>query len=475
MHVTSRRFKANARSAVADDNLRQSLATMKTGFRLKRGEAVAALPEFEALREAGKAMKDHTLAHLDHYLERFEAKVSASGGHVHWAPDAEAARRAVLEICRAHNARLVTKGKSMVAEEIELNAFLEKNGLEPVETDLGEYIIQLRHELPSHIIAPAIHVRKSEVATAFREHHRHLPADRPLEAPRDLLDEARAVLRDRFLAADVGITGANMLIAETGSTVIVTNEGNGDLTQLLPRVHIVVTSIDKVVPTLEDASIVLRLLARSATGQPMSTYTTFSNGPRRPDDPDGPDHFHVILLDNGRSRMLGGPFQDVLRCIRCAACINHCPIYGAVGGHAYGSVYPGPIGSVLTPGLASLEEAADLPNASTLCGRCEAVCPMKIPLPRMLRHWREEEFARHLTPARTRWALRGWAFVARRPGLYRLGSALAARLLSGLGGRRGRLRRLPLAGGWTRVRDLPTPASSSGGTFMARYKRGERA
>ncbi|MBB4286538.1 LutB/LldF family L-lactate oxidation iron-sulfur protein [Roseospira goensis] len=471
MHVTSRQFKDNARGAVADANLRQSLATMKTGFRAKRGVAVAALPEFEALREAGKAMKDHTLAHLDHYLERFEEKVTASGGHVHWAPDADAACRTVLDICRRHNARLVTKGKSMVAEEIELNAFLQKNGIEPVETDLGEYIIQLRHELPSHIIAPAIHVRKDQVADSFRDTHTQFPADRPLEEPRDLLDEARTVLRDRFLTADVGITGANMLIAETGSTVIVTNEGNGDLTQLLPRVHIVVTSIDKVVPTLEDSSIVLRLLARSATGQPMSTYTTFSTGPRRPEDPDGPEHFHVVLLDNGRSRMLGTQVQDVLRCIRCAACINHCPIYGAVGGHAYGSVYPGPIGSVLTPGLASLEEAANLPNASTLCGRCEAVCPMKIPLPRMLRHWREEEFARHLVPARARWGLRLWAFTARRPALYRFGTGLAARALRLLGGRRGRLARLPLAGGWTRVRDLPVP--EPGGTFMARYKRRE--
>ncbi|KAA5604315.1 iron-sulfur cluster-binding protein [Roseospira marina] len=471
MHVTSRRFKDNVRGAVNDANLRQSLATMKTGFRVKRGLAVAALPEFEALREAGKAIKTHTLEHLDHYLEHFEARVLERGGHVHWAPDAETARRAVLDICRTHGAKTVTKGKSMVAEEIELNAFLEGHGIRPVETDLGEYIIQLRHELPSHIIAPAIHVRKSQVASTFRESHPQFPADRPLEEPRELLDEARTVLREHFLGADVGITGANFLVAETGSSVIVTNEGNGDLTQLLPRVHIVVTSIEKVVPTLEDTGTLLRLLARSATGQIMSSYTTVSTGPRRPDDPDGPDHFHVVLLDNGRSRLLGGEFQDVLRCIRCAACINHCPVYGAVGGHAYGSVYPGPIGSVLTPGLASLEESASLPNASTLCGRCEEVCPMKIPLPRMLRHWREQEFARHLTPARTRWGLRAWAFAARRPWLYRLGTGLAGRLLSRLGRGRGRLARLPLAGGWTQVRDLPVPPP--GGTFMARYKRGE--
>ncbi|MBB4268073.1 LutB/LldF family L-lactate oxidation iron-sulfur protein [Roseospira visakhapatnamensis] len=464
MHVTSRAFHKNVRGAVADPNLRRSLATMKTGFRANRAKAAAALPEFEALRDAGAAIKDRTLAHLDHYLERFEARVEESGGQVHWARDGDEACRAVLDICRAHAARMVTKGKSMVAEEIALNAALEAAGIQPVETDLGEYIIQLRGEVPSHIIAPAIHVRKHQVADSFRENHPQFPADRPLEEPRDLLDEARAVLRDRFLTADVGITGANMLVAETGSTIIVTNEGNGDLTQLLPRVHIVVTSIEKVVPTLEDAATVLRLLARSATGQPMASYTTLSTGPRRPGDADGPEHFHVVLLDNGRSRMLGTEFRDALRCIRCAACINHCPIYGAVGGHAYGSVYPGPIGSVITPALASLEDAAALPNASTLCGRCEAVCPMRIPLPRMLRNWREHEVARRLAPARVRWGLRLWSFAARRPALYRAGTGLVARLLVRLGGRRGRLARAPLAGAWTRVRDLPAPPA--GGTFM---------
>jgi len=468
MRVTSRAFKDNVRGAVKDANLRQSLVTMKTGFRVKRAEAVAALPEFEALRDAGKALKDHTLAHLDFYLERFEEKVVQSGGHVHWARDGDEACRAVLDICRAHGARMVTKGKSMVAEEIGLNDALERAGIEPVETDLGEYIIQLRHELPSHIIAPAIHVRKHQVADTFRKAHRQFPDDRPLEEPRALLDEARAVLRERFLTADVGITGANLLVAETGSTIIVTNEGNGDLTQLLPRVHIVVTSIEKVVPTLDDTAIILRLLGRSATGQVMSTYTTLSTGPRRPEDPDGPEHFHVVLVDNGRSRLLGTEFGEALRCIRCAACINHCPVYGAIGGHAYGSVYPGPIGSVITPALASLEDAAALPKASTLCGRCEAVCPMRIPLPRLLRAWREQEVARNLTPTRARWALRLWSLAAQRPSLYRVGSALANRVLRALGGQQGRLTRLPLATAWTRVRDLPAPPP--GGSFMTQYR-----
>ncbi|MFA7430477.1 MAG: LutB/LldF family L-lactate oxidation iron-sulfur protein [Rhodospirillaceae bacterium] len=467
-HSTSHTFKENAHKAIGDANLMVSLQTMKTGFRAKRSAAVAKLPEFEALRDEGKRLKDHVLANLDFYLEAFEAKVLAQGGHVHWCATAEDARQAVLKICRDHNARTVTKGKSMIAEELGLNAFLEREGVTPIETDLGEYIIQLRHEPPSHIVAPALHVRKEAVADVFRATHTHLPHDRDLTEPRQLLDEARAELRDKFLAADVGITGANALIAETGSTIIVTNEGNGDLTQLLPKVHVVIASLEKVVPTLEDAATILRLLARSATGQEFSSYTTFSTGPRRPKDTDGPEEFHVILLDNGRTKMLGSEFQEMLRCIRCGACMNHCPVYGAVGGHAYGWVYPGPMGSVLTPALIGIENSAPLPNASTLCGRCESVCPMKIPLPRMLRDWREREFDAKLTPDRQRWGLQAWAFAATRPGLYRFGTKLAARLMALAGGRRGRLSSLPMAGAWTQSRDMPAPA---GETFMDLYRR----
>lgn len=471
MHPTSHDFPANARRALADAPLQDALAKIKQGFRVNRAKAAARMPEFEDLRDSGRDLKNHVLEHLDFYLEVFEENVTRLGGKVHWCRDAEEARRTVLDICRGANARTVTKGKSMIAEEIALNDYLEGNGIEPIETDLGEYIIQLRREPPSHIIAPAIHLNRTHVAAAFAAKHTDLPKDRPLSEPRDLLDEARHVLRNHFIAADVGITGANMLVAETGSTVLVTNEGNGDLTQLLPRIHIVLSSIEKVVPTLEDATTILRLLARSATGQEFSAYTTFSTGPRRPEDPDGPEQFHVVLLDNGRSNMLGGEFQDMLRCIRCAACLNHCPVYGAVGGHAYGWVYSGPMGSVLTPALVGLEEAHHLPNASTLCGRCEAVCPMRIPLPRMLRHWREREFERHLTPQRVRAGLKVWAFFAKRPKLYRLATDMAARLLGLMGRKTGRIGRLPLAEGWTQGRDFPAPAGRS---FFSQYSGGRR-
>jgi L-lactate dehydrogenase complex protein LldF len=471
MLATSPAFKQNAARAMADASLQQALARTRPGFPAKRAAAVAALPEFEALREAGRQIKNHTLAHLDFYLETYAAAVERAGGKVHWCPTAEDARNAVLAICRSVGARTATKGKSMLSEELALNPFLAEHGVEPIETDLGEYVLQLRHEAPSHIIAPAFHLNREDWEASFLRAHTDLPAERVFAERRDILTEARTRLRQRFLAADVGITGANFLIAETGSSVIVTNEGNADLSQTLPRVHIVLASIEKLVPTLEDATSLLRLLARSATGQEFSVYTTFSTGPRRPADPDGPAEYHVVLVDGGRSAMLGTAFQDMLRCIRCAACLNHCPVYGTVGGHAYGWVYSGPMGSVLTPGLIGVDVAGHLPNASTLCGKCESVCPMKIPLPGMMRAWREREFERHLTPPVVRANLAVWAWLARRPGVYRAATRVAMAVLGFLGRRRGRFAWLPLARGWTEGRDLPAP---EGDTFFARYARAQR-
>jgi L-lactate dehydrogenase complex protein LldF len=468
---TSHNFRENARVGLADPVLQRALGLARTGFPERRRQAIEQLPEFEALRDEGRAIKDHTLAHLDFYLELYEKNVIAAGGHVHWARDAAAARQIALDICRAAGAKIVAKGKSMVAEEIALNDFLEQQGITPVETDLGEYIIQLRHEPPSHIIAPAIHLMKEQVADTFRAAHAELDPARPLAEPRELCDEARTILRPRFLAADVGITGGNFLVAETGSSIIVTNEGNGDLSQILPRVHIVLAGIEKLVPTLEDAATLLRLLARSATGQEFSTYTTVSTGPRRLGDLDGPDEYHVILLDNGRSGLIGGEFHAMLRCLRCAACLNHCPVYAAIGGHAYGWVYPGPMGAVLTPALIGLREAGHLPNASTFCGRCESVCPVKIPLPAMMRHWREREFAQGLSPAAYRYGLKAWAWVARRPALYHFLVASKARALGWFGRERGRFRSMPLASGWTLVRDMPAPEGRSFQSLWAARRR----
>jgi L-lactate dehydrogenase complex protein LldF len=463
MHATSDTFKSNARAALADSQLQRALAGLPTGLVAQRTAARERLPEFEALREIGRDIKDHTLAHLDLYLEEYEKNATASGAKVHWAATAAEAREIILEICRDAGASTVTKGKSMISEEIALNHYLEAAGLEVVETDLGEYLVQIRGEAPSHIIAPAIHLTQDMVEADFRRLHKALPEGRVLAEPAQLVGEARAILREKFLAAEVGITGANFLVAETGSSVIVTNEGNGDLTQSLAKVHIAVASIEKIVPTLEDLSAIIRLLARSATGQEISTYTTLSTGPRRPGDPDGPEDYHVVILDNGRSAMLGTPFREALRCIRCGACMNHCPVYAAVGGHAYGWVYPGPIGSVLTPQFLGVKQAADLPNASTFCGRCESVCPMKIPLPKLLRHWREADFADGGQSWSIRAGLRVWAFFAKRPRVYHVAARLGVALLGSLGRHKGAFQWLPLARGWTHHRDLPAP---QGRTFQ---------
>ncbi len=391
------------------------------------------------------------------------AKATAAGANVHWAPTAADARDIIERICRDAGAKIVTKGKSMISEEIALNGHLEGKGYEVVETDLGEYLVQIRKETPSHIIAPAIHLTQEQVEADFRRLHTHLPKDRVLVEPAQLVDEARKILRQKFIAADVGITGANFLIAETGSSIIVTNEGNGDLTQSLAKTHIVIASIDKVVPTLEDVSSILRLLARSATGQEFSTYCTFSTGPRRPGDPDGPLDYHVVLLDNGRSELLATEMREVLRCIRCGACMNHCPVYNAIGGHAYGWVYPGPIGAVLTPSLIGVKAAGNLPNASTFCGKCESVCPMKIPLPKLMRLHREAEFDLGDVPKGYALGLKTWAWFAKRPRAYHLACRLAIAILGMAGKARGSFRSLPLAGGWTRHRDLPAP---QGRTFQ---------
>jgi L-lactate dehydrogenase complex protein LldF len=463
-------FEAGVAAALANQSLQRALADVPAGFVAARARAKAALPEFEALRRTGRDIRDHTLTHLDFYLEAFEANATSAGSVVHWAATGAEACDIILGICREAGARVVTKSKSMVSEEIALRERLQEAALDVVETDLGEYLIQIRNETPSHIIAPAIHLRAEDVAEEFRRHHGHLDAARDLSEPETLVAEARGVLREKFLAAEVGITGANFLVAETGSAIVVTNEGNADLTMTLPKVHIVLASIDKVIPTLADAWPLLRLLARSATGQDFTAYTTLVTGPRRPGDADGPAACHVVILDNGRSALLGSELQPVLRCIRCGACMNHCPVYCTIGGHAYASVYPGPIGAVLSPALAGVPEAGHLAQASTFCGRCEEVCPVEIPLVSLMRKWREE-FLAQPSSWRARAMLRGWALLARRPPLYRLAARIAAGSLALLARGTGRLVWLPMGGRWTRDRDFPAP---QGQTFQALWARRER-
>lgn len=464
-------FHTRVDTALGQTNLQEALAGLPGGLVRQRSEAKARLPEFEDMRDLARNIRDHTLQNLDAYLDLFATRAEEAGTRVHFATDAAEARDIILGICGAEKAQLVTKGKSMVSEEIDLNAHLAAAGIEVVETDLGEYLVQMRGERPSHIIAPAIHLTEAQVEADFRRNHTQFAFDRTFGGAADLVREARQVLRASFLDADVGITGANFLVAETGAIVLVTNEGNGDLTAQLPRVHIALASIDKVVPTLEDSAALLRVLARSATGQEITAYTSYYTGPKRALDTDGPVASHVVIVDNGRSDLLGSPFQDALRCIRCGACLNHCPIYAAIGGHAYGGTYPGPIGAVLTPHLAGLQVAHDLPRASTLCGRCEDVCPVRIPLPDLLRRWRDEVFA---GGAGRRWhiGLKVWAYFAKRAWLYEPLTRLVAAVLSALPLQQRHLGWLPMVRTWTRSKDLPKPEGRTFQQLWAERKRG---
>jgi L-lactate dehydrogenase complex protein LldF len=463
-------FKTESEHALADAKLANALRGLPGGLVAQRTAAKARVPEFEVLRNAARDIRDHTLANLDLYLEAFAAKAEAAGSRIHWAADAAEARTIIAHLALERGARRIAKGKSMVSEEIALNPFLEKLGLEIFESDLGEYLLQIRGETPSHIIAPAIHLSRDQVEADFRRQHAHLDANRNLETPELLVAEARTVLRERFLSADIGITGANFLVAETGSAVIVTNEGNGDLSSQLPKTHIVLASIDKVVPTLADLATLLRVLARSATGQDMTAYTSLLTGPKAPGDPDGPAECHIVIVDNGRTEMLKAGLAEALRCIRCGACLNHCPIYNAVGGHAYGWVYAGPIGAVVTPAFLGIDAARDLPAASSFCGKCEEVCPVKIPITRLLRSWR----AKSLASGAGRWeraGLRTWGFFAKRPRLYHLAARLGMATLGLAGRTRGAFRWLPFAGGWTAGRDFPAP---QGRTFQQLWAERER-
>jgi L-lactate dehydrogenase complex protein LldF len=434
-----------------------------------RAQRVAEMDDWQALREAASAIRRHTLANLDGYLEQVEAQVQAAGGQVHWAEDAAAARAAVLEIAAEHGVALAVKVKSMATEEIGLNAALEAAGIEVFETDLGEFIIQLMGTGPSHIIVPAVHLKKEEIAALFTA---RLGVAAPPD-PQRLTAIARTTLREKFLAAQMGISGANFLVAETGTLVIVTNEGNGRMCTTLPELHVAVVGIDKVVPDWESLTVLLKLLARSATGQKLSAYTAFITGPRRAAGEFGPAAFHLVLLDNGRSRILADPLRrETLKCIRCGCCLNVCPVYQQVGGFAYGWFISGPVGAIFTPQILGTEAAAELPFASTLCGACADVCPVKVPIPELLLSLRQEVVeGRADAPPRVAGGLRvvsrlGAAALAR-PWLYKFGTRLLPSVQRPW--RRGDWLPVlppPLAR-WTRVRPLPR----LGGDFRGWWRR----
>ena len=439
-HLSSETFRENARAALADVHLRGALKNATSLFGERRREAAASVANWEDLRNHARAIKDEVLLHLDKYLEEFVGNAESRGAKVHWARDAAEANAIITRIAIEREARTVVKSKSMTTEETHLNTALEAAGLQVVETDLGEYIIQLAGETPSHIIAPAIHKTRRQVAELFTA-KLGIPLTDDLAK---LTSTARATLRDRFAAADVGISGVNFAVAETGTIVIVENEGNIRLTTSLPRIHIAMMGIEKVIPRFADLDVFLKLLPRSGTGQRLTTYQSFITGTKRNATDEGPEELHIILLDNGRSRMLAHPVtRQSLACIRCGACLNACPVYQQIGGHAYGSVYPGPIGAVITPQLMGIEKSSQLPYASSLCGACREVCPVKIDIPRLLLHLRSEITPRKGSIAE-RLAFKLWARVMMSPALYRM-SSIAGRMMQ---------RVMPLSRAWTKGRDL---------------------
>ena len=436
-------FAENAKVALQDAQLRGALRHATTLFGKLRRDAAARLSNWEELRSHARAIKDDVLLHLDQYLETFVDNAEKRGAQVHWARDAAEANTIITRLTLERGARNVVKSKSMTTEEIHLNEALERAGMQVVETDLGEYIIQLAHETPSHIIAPAIHKTKRQVAELFTTELGMAPTDDVAQ----LTSTARTTLRERFAAADVGISGVNFGIVETGTIVIVENEGNIRLTTSLPRTHIAVMGIEKLLPRFADLDVFLKLLPRSGTGQALSTYQSFITGTKRNASDEGPEELHIIVLDNGRSRMLAHPVtRQALACIRCGACLNSCPVYQQIGGHAYGSVYPGPIGAVITPQLIGMQKAAQLPYASSLCGACREVCPVKIDIPRLLLHLRGEiSETQTIRRRKERLAFKLWAVIMTRPRLYET-AAVVGRLFQ-------RWFKPPLKA-WTKGRDL---------------------
>ncbi|MDO7928384.1 LutB/LldF family L-lactate oxidation iron-sulfur protein [Pseudomonas sp. KFB-139] len=454
-------FRSRAHQALGDTQLRGNFRRAMDSLMTKRAAAFSDPEEREDLRELGNAIRARALSRLPDLLEQLERNLIRNGVKVHWAETVEQANDIVLSIVNAHEARQVIKGKSMVSEEMEMNDFLGERGVECLEADMGEYIVQMDHEKPSHIIMPAIHKNAGQVGKLF---HEKLGVDYTTDVDQ-LIQIGRRVLRQKFFEADIGVSGVNFAIAETGTLLLVENEGNGRMVTSVPPVHIAVTGIEKVVENLRDTIPLLSLLTRSALGIPITTYVNMISGPRKPHELDGPQEVHLVLLDNGRTQAFAdSELRQTLNCIRCGACMNHCPVYTRVGGHTYGEVYPGPIGKIITPHMAGLSKVPDHPSASSLCGACGEVCPVKIPIPALLRRLREENVKAPDAPDRVmrdqgrkysrkeRLIWNAWSKLNTSPGLYRAFAYLATRLRSLMPGD---------VGPWTQNHSAPKPAARS--------------
>jgi L-lactate dehydrogenase complex protein LldF len=463
----SAEFDRKIHSTLADANLQLAIYTSTARLKDGRINAVTAqsLPDYQELRTQAHAIKKHAIENLDYYLEEFERNVEAHGGKVVYCKDGTEVSDFVLGLAKERGARLIVKSKSMTTEEVDLNERLEHHGLESVETDLGEYILQLAHEKPYHIVAPALHKTRYDVAEIFSK-QLHIPQE---TVPEKQTAIARAVLREKFLAADIGISGANFLIADSGAVAIVENEGNARLTTTAPRIHIAVAGIEKVIPRAQDLATFLKLLARSATGQLLSVYTSFLSGPRRPGEIDGPEEFYVVLLDNGRTKLLPDRSKrQSLYCIRCGACLNTCPVYRKIGGHSFPWVYSGPIGAIITPQFMGVTHEPGLPFASSLCGACGEVCPVKIDIPKILLELRSDVKKTETREKQNRiekLAFRAFAWLMTRPRLYEMAGRIAAGIAPSDDGKWIRNVPAPMNVGplkaWLSQRDLPPPPSKS--------------
>ncbi|ENH95551.1 iron-sulfur cluster binding protein [Gracilibacillus halophilus YIM-C55.5] len=472
MQVGERDFRNRISEGLNDQFMRGAVRSAQERLQTNRTNAAEELGDWEDWRQLGKEIREHTIEHLDYYLHQLSEKVSELGGHVYFAETPEEANQYVQQVAKEKEAKKIAKSKSMVTEELSMNEALEDIGCNVVETDLGEYILQMDdHDPPSHIVAPALHKNKEQIRDVFHDKLQY----EQTEKPEELALFAREKLRQEFLEADIGITGCNFAVAESGSITLVTNEGNARMVSALPKTQISVMGMERIVPGWEELDIVVSLLTRAAVGQKLTSYITALTGPKQNDEADGPEEFHLVIVDNGRSNILGTEFQEALHCIRCAACINVCPVYRHVGGHAYGSIYPGPIGAVLSPLLGGYDQYKELPYASSLCGACTEVCPVKIPLhEQLIMHRRRIVEEERESPLSERLAMKGFKQIVNSSQLYRIATKSAPFLTTPF--RHGELMHKgpgPLKH-WTSSRDLPAPSKERFRDWFKTHKKGEQ-
>lgn len=469
MKISDDKFFGRVEKGLKNDFMREAVSSAQGRLKERKQIAQVELGNWEEWRSLSEEIRQHTLENLDYYLEQFAMNVSKRGGHVFFATTAKEANEYVAKIVQNKKAKKIIKAKSMVTEEISLNENLESLGCQVIESDLGEYILQLDdHEPPSHIIAPALHKNKEQIRDTFKEKRGYTKSSKPEE----LALFAREQLREEFLSADIGITGCNFAVAESGAITLVTNEGNAGLTTTLPKTLITFMGMERIVPTWEELDILVGMLCRSAVGQKLTSYITAITGPKEEADVDGPEEFHIVIIDNGRSNILGTEFQSVLQCIRCAACVNVCPIYRHVGGHSYGSIYSGPIGAVLSPLLGGYEDYKELPYASSLCGACTEACPVKIPLHDLLiKHRRNIVEEQGKAGFGEKLAMKGFSIAASSPKLYSMGAKAAPAMMGPLV-KEGKVTKGPgPIKPWTDIRDFPEPSKQS---FREWYKHREK-